>query len=366
MKVFPHLKSQHMYLRHFCLFVFMILQMSQSTMLAQNCGNISLNEINNPGPFSYLTLDQNDGLRNGPDYGDATVYYPVTTSAPFACVAIVPGFVSAQSSVAAWGPFLASHGIVSIIIDTNSPFDFPEDRADGLIDALETLRQENIRSASPLFGLIDTNRFAVMGWSMGGGGAQLAASLDPTIKAVIALCPWLSFPSSADLNHPVPVLILSGELDPTAPPNLHADVHYNLTPNTTDKLLFEVDNGNHSIANNPANATNEVGKYGLAWLRYHLLDDPCHCPLVTSPSAVTSNNLTNVVCPNALACPVEHTLFNNLIADGTYKAIETVRSASIVAQGGDVSVTAGQSIYLNSGFSVDSNASFEAIIGTCP
>lgn len=351
--------------RHFYLMVILCLLISQSTVIAQNCGNISLNNINNPGPYSYLTMDQNDGLRNGPDYGDATVYYPTSTTRPFACVAIVPGFVSSQSSVAAWGPFLASHGIVTIIIDTNSSFDFPAARADGLVDALETLRQENTRSASPLFGMIDTNRFAVMGWSMGGGGAQLAASLDPSIKAVIALCPWLSIPTGSDLNHTVPVLIFSGEFDPTAPPNLHADIHYNLTPNTTDKLLFEVANGNHSIANNPVNASNNIGKYGLAWLRYHLLDDPCHCPLALTLSTVTSSNLTNVMCPAAVACPVQHTLFNNVIADGNYKAIQTIDATSVVSSGGLVSMEAGQSIYLDSGFSVDTNAEFEARIETC-
>lgn len=336
-----------------------------SNILAQNCGNTSLNDINNPGPYTYSTMNQNDGIRNGPDYGNATIYYPNTTTTPFACVAIVPGFFSAQSSVAAWGPFLASHGIVSIIIDTNSPFDLPDDRADGLIDALETMRQENTRTASPLFGLIDTNRFAVMGWSMGGGGAQLAAVIDPSIKAVVALCPWLSSPNSSDLNHPVPVLILSGENDPTAPPNTHADVHYNLTPNTTDKKLFEVANGNHSIANDPANAMEEIGKYGLAWLRNYLLDDSCHCPLVLLPSTVTSTSLTNVVCPPVITCPTQLTFFNSQIANGIYKAIQTVSSSSIVPNGGIVSYQAGQSIYLDCGFSADLGADFEAIIQTC-
>jgi len=239
-------------------------------------------------------MDQNDGIRNGPDYGDATIYYPTNTTVPFACVAIVPGFLSSQSTVADWGPFLASNGIVSIIIDTNSGFDQPIDRADALLDALETLRQENTRAASPLLNLIDTSRFGVMGWSMGGGGAQLAAVMDPSLKTVIALCPWLASPSSSDLNHSVPVLILSGELDAVAPTFQHADVHYDLTPSTTDKMRFEVDNGNHSIANDPANALGDIGKYGLAWLRRYLLDDECHCPLVLTPSSVTSENVSNV------------------------------------------------------------------------
>lgn len=362
---FSNQSKQYMSSKFLRLISILLFFSSASTSLSQNCGNISLSDIASIGPYDYETINQNDGLRDGPDYGNATVYYPLSKTLPSAAVAIVPGFVSTQNSVATWGPFLASHGIVTIIIDTNSLFDPPSARADGLIDALETLRQENTRVDSPLFDHIDTDRFAVMGWSMGGGAAQLAASIDPNIKAVIALCPWLSFPVSSDLNHSVPVLILSGQLDPTAPPSLHANVHYNLTPDTTDKLLFELASGNHSIANNPANVQGEIGEYGLAWLRYYLLGDTCHCTLALEPSTSTSQNATNVTCPSAITCPSQMTLFNNQIADGHYQAIQTVLTQSIIPTGGMLSFQAEQNIYLGIGFSADLGAEFEAKIQAC-
>ncbi len=42
---------------------------------------------------------------------------------------------------------------------------------------------------------------------MGGGGAQLAAKMDPRIKAVLAITPWLYkyTLSASDLNHNSPV-----------------------------------------------------------------------------------------------------------------------------------------------------------------
>ncbi len=354
----------------YLLFILCLINFPTSTQ-AQICGNLSLTDITNPGPYDYATMNQNDGIRNGPDYGNATIYYPTNATppfsnptTPFASVAIVPGFFATQSRIEAWGPFLASHGIVAMIFDTNSLFDSPEDRADGLIDALETIRQENVRSTSPLFGNLDINRFGVMGWSMGGGGAQLAAVLDPSIKSVIALCPWLSSPNSSDLDHTVPVLIFSGEDDPTAPPNQHADIHYSLTPNTTDKLLFEVASGNHSVANDPANVQGEIGQYGLSWLRYFLLGDPCHCPLTIEPSTSTSENLTNVVCPNT-SCPIQLSISNNPITDGTYYANQTITSTGVVPALGIVSFKAGQSISLDPGFEVDLGADFEAIIEAC-
>lgn len=240
------------------------------------CEDVTIESLTNPGPFEIATLTEADGLRNGPDYNGATVYYPTNATPPYASIAIVPGFTAAPSSVAEWGPFYASHGIVTIIIGTNSIFDFPEARGIALIDALETLRQENTRNSSPLENKIDDDRFAVSGWSMGGGGAQRAAVLDNTIKGVIALCPYLTNPM---LNHQSPVLIFSGQNDPTAPPAEHANVHYDATPNSTDKLLFEIENGNHSVANTPNGGNGSVGRIALSWLKLYVEDNDCYCPL---------------------------------------------------------------------------------------
>ncbi|GEQ85187.1 hypothetical protein ULMS_06950 [Patiriisocius marinistellae] len=246
--------------------------------LFAQCEDVTLASLTNPGPFEIATLTEADGIRNGPDYQGATIYYPTNATPPYASIAIVPGFVSQPSSVEEWGPFYASHGIVTIIIGTNSLFDLPEARGIALLDALETMRQENNRSASPLEGALDTNKFAVSGWSMGGGGAQRAAVLDNSIKGVVALCPYLLNPQ---LQHDSPVLILSGENDPTAPPAQHANIHYNATPNSTDKLLFEVANGNHSVANTPNGGNGAVGKIALSWLKLYVEQNDCYCPILT-------------------------------------------------------------------------------------
>jgi len=245
------------------------------TMDAQDCSEASLDSIADPGPYTVASMIESDGLRNGPDYFGATVYYPTNAQPPYASIALVPGFFSEESTVAEWGPFFASHGIVCMTIGTNTYSQFPGARAEALVDAVQTLRAENERVASPLHMAMDTSRFAVGGWSMGGGGAQLATSLDPSLKASLALCPWLLGPTSSDLNHDVPVLIFSGQNDPTAPPSAHASVHYQLTPSSTNKLLFEVENGDHSVANGPTGANGDVGKAALSWLRTYLLDEPC-------------------------------------------------------------------------------------------
>jgi hypothetical protein len=283
-------------MKHF-LTLFVFISLLASSALNAQCENVTLENLTNPGPYEIATLTEADGIRNGPDYAGATIYYPTNGTGPFASIAMVPGFTALPSSIEEWGPFYASHGIVTIIIGTNSLVDFPEVRANALLDALETIKQENTRSTSPLEGALNTTQLAVSGWSMGGGGAQRAAVLDNTISAVVALCPYLN---NSALNHNAALLIFSGEEDTIAPPSEQADVHYSNTPNTTDKLLFEVANGDHSVANTPNGGDGVVGQIALSWLKLQLEEKECYCPLLTNnlllnPPAA-SNVLQNFEC----------------------------------------------------------------------
>ena len=280
-------------------YLFIILAMFSNFCGAQDCGLLTQDSITNPGKYDVATMTESDGLRNGPNYNGATIYYPTNASPPFSSIVFVPGFISVQSSIQDWGPFFASHGIVTMTIGTNSLFDDPILRGEALLDAITTIMHENLRTNSPLFGKLDTNRIAVGGWSMGGGGAQLAAAADSTIEAVVALTPWLNSNqlSPSDLNHSVPLLIFSGELDPTAPPSIHANIHYDYTPETTNKLIFEIDNGNHSVANTPTGGQDDVGKIALSWLKQYLIGDSCYCPFLIDTPSTSSNYMTTVDCP---------------------------------------------------------------------
>ena len=284
------------YLTRFPLFIALCLTFNFS--FAQNCGQLTIDSISNPGEYTFDSMTESDGIRNGPDYSGATLYYPTNAVPPFTGIVIVPGYLSPQSSIQNWGPFLASHGIVTMTIGTISFFDQPEDRRDALLDALITLKEENRRSGSPLLGTIDTTRLAVGGWSMGGGGAQLAAGMDPNLKAVMALCPWLDEGSltPSDLNHAIPTLIFSAENDAIAPHALHADVHYDYTPLSTSKMLFEIAGGDHSVANSPIGGGGDVGKIAISWLKNFLVGDTCYCPLVLDTPPSASEYLLNVEC----------------------------------------------------------------------
>jgi len=268
--------------------------------LGAQCESVTLESITDPGPFTVSTLTEADGIRNGPDYNGATIFYPVNATPPFAGIAIVPGYCGVETDIQEWGPFYASHGIVAITLGTNDPCaDWPAARAVALLDAILTVKEENSRANSPLLGKIDINSFAVSGWSMGGGGSQLAASIDPTLKAVIGLCPWLDLNGfqPSDLIHDVPVLIFTGQNDDVANPAEYGYMHYQGTPSSTDKLYFEIENGVHNAANGPDRADGDAGIYALSWLKTYLLEDSCYCEFLLDAPLSSSVFETNIDCP---------------------------------------------------------------------
>jgi len=240
----------------------------------------------------YKVQSYTNGYRNGPDFADATVWYPTDADAPFAYVAIVPGFVSPQSSISVWGSFLASHGIVAITIGTNSPTDDPGARSRALLDALKTLDEENTRGGSPLQGKLDSSRRAVMGWSMGGGGTLITANTHPELKAAISLCGWAAGNTFRDDK--VPSLLFAGSADRTASTTSHSKPFYDSIPATTPKMLYEVQGGGHSIANTPRNESGRIGLYGLSWLKVFLEGDERYRPFLLEKPANSSRYETTV------------------------------------------------------------------------
>jgi dienelactone hydrolase len=230
-------------------------------------GDPTLQSAASAGPFDVDTLSA--GLRDGPDYGTQTLHFPTDAEPPFAAVAVVPGFSAPESSIRSWGPFLASHGIIALTIGTNSPSDSPDARADALLDALETIKAENTRSGGPLAGKVDVTRLGVMGWSMGGGGTLITANAHPELKAAITLAAWS--PGERFSTDRVPTLLFAGSADTLA--GGQSQGFFASIPATTPKMMYEVDGGSHSVANNPNGAGGEVGRYGLSWLKVFLEGD---------------------------------------------------------------------------------------------
>jgi dienelactone hydrolase len=212
-------------------------------------------------------------------FGGGTVYYPTSTSAgTFGAVAVSPGFTASQSSVAWYGPRLASQGFVVITIDTLSVYDQPASRGTQLLAALDYLtRTSSVRTR------IDATRLGVMGHSMGGGGSLSASRTRPQLQASIPLAPYHSTKNWS--SNTVPTLIIGSENDTVAPVASHSEPFYTSLPSSSEKAYLELNNASHSA---PTSANVTVAKYSISWLKRFIDNDTRYeqflCPAPSGPA----------------------------------------------------------------------------------
>lgn len=223
-----------------------------------------------PGPYTVAAYDQ--GYTVLPGYTVGTIYYPFEASGALPYVVIVDGFLSYQANIAAWGPFLASHGIVTMTLSGKTMVDRPPERALALWDGVGTLRAEHERVGGPLFGALDPTRFGIMGWNMGGGGALIAGAGHPDASAVVALDAW-DDPGATFPTLTVPTLFVAAEKGALSA--ALSQPMYESMPATTSKLLWERA-GADDFSTDPADESGALGRYVLAWLKVFVQGDEAY------------------------------------------------------------------------------------------
>lgn len=241
------------------------------------------------GPFTVRNFTISSLSANG--YGGGTVYYPTNAGAKVGVISIVPGFMSYQSSIAWWGPRLASHGFVVVTIDTNTTADQPDSRSRQQLAALDQVVKMGSTSSSVLYNKLDGTRTGVMGWSMGGGGSLISAKNRPSIKAAAPQAPWNLSTNFSSLT--VPTLIFGCQSDIIAPVATHSIPFYNsMTRNP--KQYLEKSLGDHFCMNN-ANAT--VGLKGVSWMKRFIDGDTRYTTFACSnPNAFGFSDFRTARC----------------------------------------------------------------------
>jgi triacylglycerol lipase len=259
-----------------------------------NCGyaqgdNPTLSSVSSAsGPFSVSTLNVSSSVSG---FGGGTVYFPDSINNEVATIAISPGFTASQSSIAWWGPVLASNGFIVITIDTNSRFDQPDSRGRQLDSALSYLIGQGNNNSSPLYQRIDENRLAAMGHSMGGGGTLRSAARN-RLSAAVPLAPWRLGGNNFNQIE-VPTMIMACENDLVAPTGIHASPFYNRIPGNTDKVYLELNNGDHGCANGGAGRdTPLLATYGVSWMKRFLDKDSRYNQFLCGPNHESNSGIS--------------------------------------------------------------------------
>ncbi|UZN03040.1 alpha/beta hydrolase family protein [Cellulomonas sp. S1-8] len=214
-------------------------------------------------------------------FGGGDIYYPTATDqGTFGVVAIAPGYTAGRSTMAWLASRIASHGFVVINIDTTTRSDQPTSRGRQLLAALD-----HVTGASAVRDRADASRQAVVGHSMGGGGALVAATSRPTLQAAVPLTPWNLTKSWSSLQ--VPTLVVGAERDSVASVRTHAEPFYESMPAALPKGYLELNNASHFA---PVTTNSTIGRYTVAWLKRYVDDDlryhPFLCPAPAPSSAI--------------------------------------------------------------------------------
>lgn len=234
-----------------------------------------------------VVIEHDSSLASHTIYRPATLTgnHPVMVWGEGACAKAGLMFPEFQAEIASHGVVVIADGPpVRFNRETGRPEGAPAPAADAparvpgamgdpapLIQALDWIFAGNRDQNSPYYQQIDTTRVAAMGMSCGGLMAYAATVADPRIKVTGI---WNSglFTGKDDvlpkLRGPV-ILITGGESD-IAYPNARSD--YEQMPDHV-RLFYAVhpETGHYGTYTQPNGG--EYGELGVAWIRWHLLDD---------------------------------------------------------------------------------------------
>jgi dienelactone hydrolase len=246
------------------------------------------------GTFATAQLSVPPG--NG--FNGGMIYYPTDTSlGTWGAVAIVPGYTARFADEEAWmGHWLASFGFVVIGIETNSRTDLDAARGAQLLAGLDYLTQK-----SPVRDRVDPTRLSVVGHSMGGGGALVAAERRPSLKAAVGLTPFK--PSGNLATDRVPTMIMGGAKDTTVTPS-YLDGLYATLPTATESAYVQLSGAGHLFPTKPSTLEMRIL---IPWLKTFVDNDTRYarflCPTLADPAGTSKYRSTCPYVPAGRSTP---------------------------------------------------------------
>lgn len=234
------------------------------------CGG-NTNDPASDGPYSVCqyTLGWDAG------YQSARVTYPCDLGdGPFSATTLTGGLTNIKEQMTWLSEHLTSHGFIVITMTPTNIFGNVDQWRRAHVAGYERLLDEDRNFFSPIYNQVNTDAINLMGFSLGGGGAVLAADeLGDDVASVVGLAPvigGLFTPSLRDIE--ADTLLISGALDLTANPLAVAGV-YDSLPSDIDSALVFVGASTHLDLINIGFNHRRYRNYVTAWLEVYLNED---------------------------------------------------------------------------------------------
>lgn len=254
-------------LKFLLLFIATMLMMVSLANAVEIGPNPTSTLLNGDGPFSVSSSSVSSYVSG---FGGGTIYYP-TTSGQYGVIAVCPGFTGTSSSISWFARRLATHGFVTIAMNTNSTLDYPSSRATQLAAALRYVINS---SSSTIRARVRSADRGVAGHSMGGGGTLIASANDSTLRVGVPMTPWNTYTSFSSVR--VPQMIFGADGDTIAPYASHARPFYN-SITLAEKAYALLNNATHFT---PNSTDQRIGRYGVAFAKRFVDGDTRYNPFL--------------------------------------------------------------------------------------
>ena len=198
-------------------------------------------DLSNPGTHEICSYEENldhDG------YASARMSYPCDLSeASYPSTTLTGGLTNTKEQMFWLADHLTSHGIVVLTITPTNPLSVPPIWRKAHISGFNVLAAENDRADSPLEGKLDLDKRNIMGYSMGGGGAIMAAEeMVEKPASMIALAPWLGAYNVDYTQITVPSMIVGAAEDIVA---VNSEVYYPQFRSDIERGLAMISDASH-------------------------------------------------------------------------------------------------------------------------
>ena len=210
-------------------------------------------------------------------YASARVSYPCGLRERAPAVTLTGGYTNIKEQMYWLADHLTSHGFIVITITPWNIFGTPPVWEDAHKAGYAELLDQDSSWWSPLRNRVDRNQIGLIGYSMGGGGALLAAAdLGDRVRLVGGLSPYLDFRQPDYRRISAATLLLGGSLDFTATPDA-VESYYQQLPAQTSAALGILRGLNHldwaNLIGSGGTMKNRARILVTAWLKLQLEGD---------------------------------------------------------------------------------------------
>jgi dienelactone hydrolase len=181
------------------------------------------------------------GLESG-EYKSASICYPCEMGdEDYPAVAISGGYSNTKEQMLDYAEELVSNGFIVIGVTPKGNYSTNHNYFQrALTEAFNKLKAHDINPESPIYGKVDVDRLAQVGYSMGGGATLLNSQSDTgDIKAAVCICPYYPAVKPTSFNNiSNPIMLLTGSADSVASPNNVVKMKDSILSGVHDRVVF--------------------------------------------------------------------------------------------------------------------------------